>query len=383
MVTVLVLIVPTWMFLSSGAATSATIATCYLLVLAGVVRQLGLNSTQAGLRWLIGLILVVVLSAIAASLQPMKSAAAVGNSILCVAPLLFLTTRKNVGGWLPASTMAWLPLGLGLSVLFLIVEAYTQLAVTRLVFPNVPPTAMSDYTSFARGFAFLTALSWPVAMVLVRRRGPLAAVGLLALCGAAVLLGDPEAVKLALLTGILVFLITAWAPAIARVAIMILPIAAVLAAPVVPFALFPYRTDVQAWFGSSAVARIEYWHFLVERWLERPIFGWGPQMASRMPFRDADSELYGTMTGAPPYPHNVFIEVWAELGLVGAAVLCCIALVLAVHLRRLPDRDLPWAVATLCTSLSISLISFSLWSDFMALLVFLPLIVFRLGRTER
>lgn len=374
-------IVPTWMFLSSGAASSAAIAACYLLLLGGVALGRPFGVSRMLLLPALALFLAALAIASATSLQPSKSLAAVGNSLLCVAPLLLLALLRAPGPWLPAPPPPWLALGLGLAFAFLAIEAGTQLALTRVVFPTVEAEPIATYSSFARGWAFLAALVWPVGLLLCRTQGPLAAAGLLLLAAIAIFSGYPDSVKAAFLLAGAAFLLGVLLPRLLRLVLYALLPLGILAAPLLPALLFPHRAEIRAWFKDSVLHRVEYWHFLMDKWDQRPILGWGPQMASRLGFDAQDGSLYWVMSDAPPYPHNILIEVWCELGLLGALGLCAVAVAVLSRLRRLPDADLPWAAATLCTILSIGLISFSLWSDFMAVLLILPAIVFRWGRT--
>src|SRR3546814_3641058 len=62
--------------------------------------------------------------------------------------------------------------------------------------------------------------------------------------------------------------------------------------------------------------RIEIWRFAAEKAAERPLTGWGFD-ATRVLGRIAESEVFSGRTLAL-HPHNLSLQVWLELGGVGA-----------------------------------------------------------------
>lgn len=64
---------------------------------------------------------------------------------------------------------------------------------------------------------------------------------------------------------------------------------------------------------SSIGQRIHLYAFGIEKWWERPIFGWGPGMVKEL----LDKQ---PVLNELPHLHNSYIQILTELGLVGAAI---------------------------------------------------------------
>lgn len=109
------------------------------------------------------------------------------------------------------------------------------------------------------------------------------------------------------------------------------------------------------------------WHALVlglERWQERPWFGWGPG-ASRPLMADSNEPglLYPEPDGSVlKHLHNSYLELMVQLGLIGLGLWLAVAVLLLLGLYRLVQRgelsaDLGWF-------LGLALLYLAFWSHF-------------------
>ena len=75
------------------------------------------------------------------------------------------------------------------------------------------------------------------------------------------------------------------------------------------------------WLKHSGQHRVEIWHFAAERALEKPLFGWGFNASRYVPNGDAVSHfLPPGQSLIPLHPHDAFLQVWLEIGAVGAVI---------------------------------------------------------------
>lgn len=78
---------------------------------------------------------------------------------------------------------------------------------------------------------------------------------------------------------------------------------------------------------TSIGSRVHMWLAAGERIAEHPLLGWGPGSARA---------LIGAVPGLPPLPHfhNLYLQAWVELGLVGLVLLAGLAVALVAAARR-------------------------------------------------
>lgn len=96
---------------------------------------------------------------------------------------------------------------------------------------------------------------------------------------------------------------------------------------------------------SSSSYRLSMWRFGIEKWSERPIFGWGPG-STQLLVEQEPEKVYPHPSGEPwDHLHSVYVELLLQLGLTGAALVAAIIVLLtkgvvdAYRSNRLP-RDL-------------------------------------------
>jgi O-antigen ligase len=104
----------------------------------------------------------------------------------------------------------------------------------------------------------------------------------------------------------------------------------------------------------SWAARVKIWSFVSERMTEKPAFGWG---------LDASRTFKGDI---PLHPHDAALQLWFELGAIGAVLGALIwAFIFWRFAEAAPRRRLYAAAgcATAWSALVIGAFSFSLWQE--------------------
>ena len=83
---------------------------------------------------------------------------------------------------------------------------------------------------------------------------------------------------------------------------------------------------------TSATERMDFWTGAVELTFEKPLFGWGP-----FSFRQAYNPIQKTFLGSADHPHNIFLKISSEYGLIALfAFLAFLITVLVTVVKRFP-----------------------------------------------
>ena len=101
---------------------------------------------------------------------------------------------------------------------------------------------------------------------------------------------------------------------------------AILIGPVLPRTIFqPDQMSELAGMPTQDLPRFYIWAFAAERIAERPLLGWGMNASRSMPGGKAQiidnirDQNYGE--AMPLHPHNIALQAWLELGVVGALLI--------------------------------------------------------------
>ncbi len=246
--------------------------------------------------------------------------------------------------------------------------------------------SLSDLT---RNAAPIMPFLWPAALAmqgtLVGSTRTVAATGIITLAGIVVFLSPHETSKLAFLAGLAIFGCTFAAPRlVARVA-AIGWVCACLA--VVPAALLAYRLDLgnASWLQHTARVRIVIWNSTAEQILQAPLFGIGAHMTyvqgpKLEEANEANRESHNYKMFSR-HAHNVFLQTWLELGMVGAVLLTLVGLSLVEAIRALGRASQPYAYATFASAAVVAAFSYGMWQIWFMAMFGYCVALFWIGRS--
>jgi len=138
---------------------------------------------------------------------------------------------------------------------------------------------------------------------------------------------------------------------------------------VVPTVIGAYRAELHKsdWIFSTARHRIVIWDFIAERVGNAPLRGIGAEGA-RVLHETVDRETLeahqrnaGVGVSAALHAHNIYLQVWYELGAVGAALLCAAGLALLGAATRLAPGTQRLALAQFAVIATMAAFSYGLW----------------------
>ncbi len=219
-----------------------------------------------------------------------------------------------------------------------------------------------DETVLNRAETLLLLAAWPCALVLGQRGRPAWAGAAIAAPVAVIMFGVSNS-NLAAAAVALAGATLAWwtGPWLQRLLAGLLAVG-VLAAPLLPATLLaPERlAGYFDEFHYSGLHRLHIWRFSAERIADAPVLGWGLDAARRIP--GGHTKLPGGGNLMSVHPHNASLQIWLELGGVGALSWAVLLAGLWLRAGALPRRE-ERAAATglLLAGLVVAHFSFGIW----------------------
>jgi len=270
---------------------------------------------------------------------------------------------------------------------FFAFERFSGAALTALL------TDASEAQRFAilnRPGTMLLLLSWPAAGFLFFRQRVVHAVLLLMAAGLIQVGGQGQTAILAWLAGGLAAAAGAVAPRLWASALGGLIAASVFIAPFA-FAHKDFREAILKQVPAQATSvkhRLLIWQFAGEKIAERPVSGWGLAASRAVPGADQMATAYASEKGIgwidrrpngswggssimPLHPHNAFVQIWLELGVLGAAVAAGFFWLCAQACRAGPPGVRACRFGLLAGAVTIACFSYGVWQSWWIAALFL------------
>jgi O-antigen ligase len=279
-----------------------------------------------------------------------------------------------------AAVVPWAAAG---GAVFLIFEFLTGSELQKLLFTYVPiarPDSAQHIGIEAgrvtllvpdelnRSVAFLNLILWPSIAILMGRHCRAAAVGLAALVVAATFLSPNETSWIAITCGALVLVVGLRC---LRLSLGIVIggwlVATLLVLPLVGQA-YSARLHMAEWLPVNGRARIIIWAATAEKFRNRPWLGVGAH-GTRALAEDVKNpeqrpgHVIEWRTGR--HAHNIFLQTWYELGVVGALLLAMTGLSMLRWIGRLPSDQAPYLLATFASASAIGAFGWGMWQPWL------------------
>lgn len=265
----------------------------------------------------------------------------------------------------------------------------------------VPPEDQSphrwrDMTALARGVSLIAPLVFPAAAMLwLLTRSPFIAAAPILAALVAAMQFTVTANVVALLAGLAAGAGALWRPRAALIAMGALFLVSLFAAPL--FAITPAEAVISAEtpiLPPSWTQRLNLWKAAADRLGEdgRFLWGYGADYTRAWFEEGALIKVPGSpipLPEAPTHPHNVFLQIWLELGLIGVLTIAAAIGFGLCRLAAVPPRRI--AFAAIAAASAATYISFmleaSLWQAWrlavIALAAFGGALSYSFNRTKR
>lgn len=129
----------------------------------------------------------------------------------------------------------------------------------------------------------------------------------------------------------------------------------------IPVALALKRLGLEdaTWLPGSSRQRVEIWSFAADRILHRPLFGWGFDASRHIDNAGHVSKFLPPGSSIIPlHPHDLFLQVWLELGVPGVLIVGALMLTALRSVRRLGPAIRPFALAAYAAAIAMSSTAF-------------------------
>lgn len=221
---------------------------------------------------------------------------------------------------------------------------------------------------YDRTAAIVAIISWPIAFTLWRRIRPRAAIVFLVLVFVLLLQLEMAAARGAFVIAGAVFTVAYWKP---RASLLVMTAAVLAAILIVPPAMIATGADRELpavaadlpQHSPSAKHRLFIYQFVLGKIAERPLAGFG--FDSSRAISGGKTEAFAGAPLLPLHPHNAILQIWLELGAVGAVIAAVLVILVLRRLLAFSANPGPAAMAsaTFAAFTTIALLSFGIWQN--------------------
>jgi hypothetical protein len=361
------------------------------------------------------------LAMLSAAWSPMPERALLKGALLLLVgavSLLAMQLRTALAeGRVDRAVLAGISAGIALGLAFVAFEAVTDRSLTRLVFTHLPALReifTGKHVKIAHGVVVRLGDTVPnratcVASVLLipglllakewnARLGLYLYAVLAAVFTACVLLASHHqssqvALLAAMVVGLLAWLGGAWA----RKAVVLVWCALVLLAPLGALAMGSARLESAPWLFETAKLRVAIWESVAEKIKEHPLLGAGATTAEQtmqVDLTGIEPAPQGAGVAVAPgtptkqrvlrawHPHDIYLQVWYELGLVGVVILLLLGWSVFRSIESMPPDVQPYLLALFALTATMAATSYGLWQFWFEGLLALSFVTASLARAQ-
>lgn len=278
------------------------------------------------------------------------------------------------------------------AILIFVIEYVSGGILTREFRAIFQKSATSNFAInfLDRGCAVLSMLSWPVMFLLCKKKKWLFAIIYALAAGYILKMSDSLASYLAFILGISTLVVLVLSRMYAIYMIMLAVLVAGIFLPIFASKQNPRELchKYQSKIPDSGKHRLFIWKFTAEKALEKPLFGWGFDSSHNLPMDEETDMIYFNQykwNPLPLHPHNNFMQMWLEGGLLGLSlwVLSLIAMVSRIRKIYKENSDIMWGIfagGCFANYFFISMISFGMWQVWWVATICMVILFFSMFR---
>jgi O-antigen ligase len=320
----------------------------------------------------------------------------ISGIIFAIYILLSITSTNKIKNM---DNLIGIPMILTSICIFLDLFFNSEIRSNLAILAGDQPTSESG--NYSRGIIILTIMMpLSVAMYLNEKKYNLAIV-IFTLATVVIILGPNNSSKIALICALLSSLLIYFFGPRAFLCFGILSITIILFLPVLSTKVFPVITNIDKnnsyympWqsmpAGGSVIHRLLVWEYVGSEIYKKPLLGHGVG-TSRLIGQNiilnapnSDIEIKG---GIPLHPHNNFLQIWLELGIVGIIIITLIwikVIKFGIRIRKnsyILGTGICSSIVTIFVICNLSFGVFQAW--WMSIIAFLFLISFQSSKYEK
>jgi exopolysaccharide production protein ExoQ len=229
---------------------------------------------------------------------------------------------------------------------------------------------------YNRGFVTLIVLFWPIAALALLEKAKVGQMlGIIAgfIIGLSVFSSQSETAKIAVLAGFLVFIAASFIPHVIRMLGLAVMLAILALSPVfgrmmkASIGALPENFVKEAHAGDRIDILMSFEAAVSHAWVFGHGFGSSQNMNMAPVARLVPQEV-ARMLGAS-HPHNTFLQIWVELGAVGAVLAGVLIILLFSWIGRLARPLQPFALTWVAVVAVIGLVSHGAWQPWWIALI--------------
>lgn len=197
----------------------------------------------------------------------------------------------------------------------------------------------------------------------------LLSLGLMTLALIITFLSNSETAKLGLIAASCVYCLSCYWPHLTYRVLFVCWIVSVIL--VLPLIFISYQAGLQDsdFLQRSARDRIHIWHYTAKKAVTHPLIGYGVR-SSREDLKNftppkqqsSAKKLYDRPS---THPHNFFLQIWYELGAIGAILLLISGLMILHMISRLAKTIQPYAYATFSVTTIVGAVGYGMWQTWL------------------
>jgi O-antigen ligase len=187
-----------------------------------------------------------------------------------------------------------------------------------------------------------------------------------------------------MMLGLMALAVSARFPTLVRRGLMGLAGLGFVACIPIAFALSHYGADHWDSLQFSFRHRIQIWNFTAERILHWPFFGLGLESSRNIPVGDLAPGFLSLAQDKPPlHPHNMFLQLWLELGSIGCAIAFAVIARILCAIQYLRNPSTAFTAAAATAVLAIASFAFGIWQGWwLALMALLAIFLLTAARDK-
>ncbi len=212
---------------------------------------------------------------------------------------------------------------------------------------------------FNRAATIIALMLWPVVLIALREKRAWLALAVPIIVLIVINRTGSAAASAAIAVGAIVFLLVMlWPRWMPRLVAVLLAAGTLLAPLLVRFGLTVPLIHTVAANEPSWAHRLRVWEYTADLISQKPVFGWGFDSS-----RYLNTRGEGVTAVMPLHPHNGVLQIWLELGAVGAVVAAVLAIAVCIAIARvIVDRaQRAGAFAALASAVIVICLSYGIW----------------------